>query len=93
MSFKEFYNKYVNWIVIVLICLVMIKGCQSCTRKRQVRFNEIKTEQMSNSLNIAIDSLNVQIDSLNKVISLIKSFETSLQKVIRPKCDSNLRLF
>ena len=70
MSFKEFYNKYVNWIVIVLICLAMIKGCQSCTRKRQVRFNEIKTEQMSNSLNITIDSLNRQIDSLNKVISL-----------------------
>ena len=70
MSFKEFYNKYINWIVIVLICLVMVKGCQSCTGKRQVEFNEIKTEQMSDSLNITIDSLNRQIDSLNKVISL-----------------------
>jgi len=70
MSFKEFYNKYINWIVIVLICLVMVKGCQSCTGRRQVEFNEIKTEQMSDSLNITIDSLNRQIDSLNKVISL-----------------------
>lgn len=70
MSFKEFYNKYINWIVIVLICLVMVKGCQNCTGRRQVEFNEIKTEQMSDSLNITIDSLNRQIDSLNKVISL-----------------------
>lgn len=70
MNFKKFYNKYVNWIVIVLICLVMIKGCQSCTGKRQVKFKEIKIEQISDSLNITINSLNRQIDSLNKVISL-----------------------
>lgn len=70
MSFKEFYNKYVNWVVIILICLVMVKGCQSCSGKRQIEFNEIKTEQISDSLNITIDSLNRQIDSLNKVISL-----------------------
>lgn len=70
MSFKEFYNKYVNWVVIILICLVMVKGCQSCSGRRQVEFNEIKIEQISDSLNITIDSLNRQIDSLNKVISL-----------------------
>lgn len=70
MNFKEFYNKYVNWIVIVLICLVMIKGCQSCVRGRRVEFNKIRTEQISDSLNMTIDSLNVQIDSLNKIISL-----------------------
>lgn len=70
MSFKEFYNKYVNWVVIILICLVMVKGCQSCSGRRQIEFNEIKTEQISDSLNITIYSLNRQIDSLNKVISL-----------------------
>lgn len=70
MNLKKFYNKYINWIVIVLVCLVMIKGCQSCVGRRQVEFNEIKTEQLSDSLNITINSLNHQIDSLNKVISL-----------------------
>ena len=79
MSFKEFYNKYVNWIVIVLICLVMIKGCQSCTRKRQVRFNEIKTEQMSNSLNITIDSLNKVISLKDKDIEYLKATNESLE--------------
>lgn len=70
MSFKEFYNKYINWIVIILICLVMIKGCQNCTGRRQMEFNEIKSTQIYDSLNITIDSLNKQVDSLNEVISL-----------------------
>ena len=70
MNFKEFYNKYINWIVLILICLVMIKGCQNCSGRRHIEFNEIKTVQITDSLNTTIDSLNKRIDSLNKTISL-----------------------
>ena len=70
MNFKEFYNKYINWIVVVLICLVMLKGCQSCTKERRLEFNEIRTEQIVDSLNNEISSLYKQIDSLNNDIAL-----------------------
>ena len=79
MNFKEFYNKYVNWIVIVLICLVMIKECQSCARGRRVEFNKIRTEQISDSLNMTIDSLNKIISLKDKDIEYLKATNKNLE--------------
>ena len=70
MNIREFYNRYINWIVVVLVCLVMIKGCKSCTIEREMIYNNIKTEQIIDSLSSTIISLNNEIDSLNNVIDL-----------------------
>ena len=70
MTFKEFYNKYINWIVIGLICFVMLKGCQSCNKDRQMEYKSSQYEQVIDSLNNRIDTLNADIESLKNVNKL-----------------------
>lgn len=70
MTIREFYKKYINWIVIILICFVMIKGCQGCNKERQIEFNKATYEHIIDSLIDENNSLNKCIDSLNKCIDL-----------------------
>lgn len=56
MSIKEIYKKYTNWVVIVLVCLLGLKSCQSCTRERRLEFNESKYECVIDSLNHTISN-------------------------------------
>lgn len=64
MTFKEFYKKYINYIVIVLIGMVMIKGCQCCNKDRQMVYKSSQYEIIIDSLNNNIDSLSKEIDAL-----------------------------
>ena len=49
MNIKDFYKKYINYIVLILIALIMFKGCQSCIYERQYEYYKIQTEQIIDS--------------------------------------------
>ena len=59
---KNLYQKYINWIVIILIVLCSFKTCQSCSRSRQLDYIQSNT---SETIGYYIDTLNVYKDSLN----------------------------
>lgn len=72
MKLKELYNKYRDWVVVILLLLFAFKGCQSCSRGRMIEYNQNQHEQSKVELVGSIDSLNNiiqiknhQIDSLN----------------------------
>ena len=86
MKLKEFYNKYINWIVVVLFVLLMFKSCQSCSRDRA---NEYNTTLHNQAETVLVDSLSGKdyiIDSLTRVI---KDKDKDINN-IKAKADSEI---
>ena len=77
---KSFYNRYVNWIVIGLIVLLSLKSCQSCSRSRQITYQQQQRTLVSDSLNHDLDIYNRKIDSLNHELNLQKEQNTQLKR-------------
>ena len=69
---KTIYEKYKNWIVVILIGLFCFKSCQSCSRSRQLEFNNIKHIEIIEKYNDDIDSLNKTIQIINDSLNLYK---------------------
>ena len=82
MTLKEIYTKYTKWIVIVLLCLLTFKSCQSCSRNRTMQFNDIQYTEQIDSLNVVIDSLEMRNDLLSDSINHYKLEVKSLNKLI-----------
>lgn len=61
---REFYNKYKNYIVVVLLAALCFKSCQSCMRNRTILYNDIKYHKIVDSLKNVIESKDMEIDSL-----------------------------
>lgn len=91
MNIGNLYNKYKNWVVILLFGMFCFKSCQSCSNKRQLAFNNIKHNKQLEQYSNEIDSLNIIIlkkdnelimknDSINllqsKIDMLIENNET-----------------
>ena len=89
---KEWYNKYKDYIVITLLVLLSFKGCQSCTKTRQLEYLEIQKCFVIDSLNNIEDSLISDIDSLNRELTIYKYKSETLQDVNRSLKESNSNL-
>ena len=95
MKLKEFYHKYINIIVIILLCVIVLKGCQGCSLKRRISYNNIQMEQVIDSLQGVVDenkdsvrylqdticSLRLENESLKGTISDLKSDKEYYKKV------------
>lgn len=68
MDIKSLYKKYSVWILVGLLLFSMFKGCQSCNRNNQLKWQEIQHAAV--------------VDSLNDEISLYKSWNDSLMHII-----------
>ena len=60
---KEFCNKNIKWIAIILFILLTFKSCQSCTRNSTIEYNK-------NNYEIVIDSLNNELINMSDIIKL-----------------------
>lgn len=89
MKIKEFYNKYINWIVIILVCFIILKGCQSCSMDRRFEYKTNQTEQIIDSLNNHIDSLNDVINLMNKDIEYLNASNNTLNQANKNLTDAN----
>lgn len=72
MNLKILYNKYVNWVVVLLLLFSLFKGCQSCNRSNLIEWNNIQYKQHIDSLNNDIYNYKAVIDSLNDEINICK---------------------
>ena len=83
---KNLYQKYINWIVILLVVLCSFKTCQSCSRSRQLEYLQsiqIETvESYKDTLNIYKDSLKlkqIEVTYLNDKIKSLKGSNAYLR--------------
>ena len=83
MNIKEFYNRYKNAIVICLVCLVMLKGCQNCSTDRQMQFKTIYYEQVIDSMQSVIDERSIGTKDLCDTIHSLRAENTILKEVIK----------
>lgn len=74
---KKFYQKYINWIVIVLFCLYGLKSCQSCSRQRTIDYSKSKFEIIEDSLQSEISKLKDTIRYQKDTIKIYK-FQLSI---------------
>lgn len=79
VKLKEWYHKYKDYIIVILLILLSFKGCQSCTKTRQLEYMEIEKCFIIDSLEKINNNLNDNIDSLNNVITLYKYKSETLQ--------------
>lgn len=83
MTVIEFYKKYINYIVIALIILLMLKGCQNCSNERQLEYKTIQHEQIIDSMQNIIDERSIDTKDLCDTIHSLRSENTILKEVIR----------
>lgn len=90
MTLKEIYTKYTKWIIVILLCLLTFKSCQSCSRNRTMQFNDLQYTEYIDSLNTVIDSLEMRNDSLLDSVNQYKIEVKNLNKLIdRYEKDNN----
>ena len=99
MNIKEFYNKYKDWFLIVLLILLSFKSCQSCSKTRQLEYQETQNTFLMDSMIYIQDNLNNKIDSLDRELIIyklqsetLKEFNNSLKETNSNLSKSNKNL-
>lgn len=72
MDIKSLYKRYVNWVVIGLSLLFLVKSCQSGSRQRQIEWHKTQYEAKIDSLCGVIDSCQMHIDKQRDSINIYK---------------------
>lgn len=76
MKLKELYKKYTNWVVVILVCLLAMKSCQSCSRNQALNFIEYNHNQSELVLK---DSIMIQKDIIVRKDKSIDSLTVELR--------------
>lgn len=92
MNIKEFYNKYKDWFLIVLLILLSFKGCQSCSKTRQLEYQEIQNTFLMDSMIYIQDNLNNKIDSLDRELIIYKLQSETLKEFNNSLKETNSNL-
>ena len=69
---KEWYKKYVNYIVISLFVLLGFKSCQSCSRQRSSEWQAIQYEAKIDTLDRLLQDSYRTIEVLTDSIDMYK---------------------
>jgi uncharacterized protein YllA (UPF0747 family) len=89
---KSWYNRYKDYIVIVLIGLCMFKTCQSCSRERYNTYNELKYTNIIDSLNNQLVNTQSKADSLEGDIRMYEGEIQMMKDMISQYKDANKML-
>lgn len=83
---KEFINKHYKWIILVLLCLLMLKGCNGCSNERRYTYNLSQKEILIDSLKITIEKNEFEFkhlnDSLKNEILILRSQNSILNETV-----------
>lgn len=72
----KFLKNYINWIVGLLLVFSVFKGCQSCSRGNQLKWQESVHTHIVDSLKNDIEFYKSQNDSL---MSLVRVYDIELE--------------
>lgn len=89
---RSWYIRYKDYIVVVLIGLCMFKTCQSCSRERYNEYNNLKHNEIVDSLNSKLIKSYSKIDSLEGDIRMYTGEIQILNDMISQYKDANKML-
>lgn len=85
-SFIEWVKRNNKLIIICLLVLLMLKGCNSCTTERRYEYNinqyEIQIDSLQNVIEKQTIEYNDIIDSLSERIHILESNNSLLQNAV-----------
>lgn len=79
---KEFFNKYKNYILIILLVFLALKSCKTCTLQNRYKYQEIQKEFLIDSMQSIIDNYENNNKYLKDTIYSLKNENTILKEVI-----------
>lgn len=99
MKIKEIYRKYINYIVICLTCLFILKSCHSCTVERRCEFQKNKYEYVVDSLSKRIDKYedslrvySIELKNLKESNNTLRGINKHFQNTNRTLVNTNKEL-
>lgn len=86
---NNFLKKYAIIVIGILLFLLMLKSCQSCTRKNTMEYNQVLWESQIDSMQHVTDTIlleNSQLkDSIRSLKSDIKHLNTLVEELKNDK--------
>ena len=83
---KDFINKYYKWIILVLLSLLLMKSCNSCSTQRQYEYKinkyELKIDSLESTIKDNLLIYKTNNDSLRNELLIIKSQNDILNSTI-----------
>lgn len=89
---KEWYKKYVNYIVITLFVLLGFKSCQSCSRQRRAEWQYAKYEARIDTLDMLLQDSYGTIGILTDSLSMYKFKMGIIERDNKRLSESNQRI-
>ena len=89
---KEWYKKYVNYIVIALFILFGFKSCQSCSRQRASEWQATQYEAKIDALDMLLQDSRRNIDALNDSLNMYKFKMGIIEQDNKRLSESNPRI-
>ena len=103
---KEFIHRYYNTIICFLLCIFLLKSCQSCNRQKTIEYNqynyELELDSISNlndyykseimALQDSISKYKIHVEQLNDKIDILKSSNNHFQRTNRILINTNSNL-
>lgn len=86
---RSWYIRYKDYVVMVLIGLCFFKSCQSCSRERYNAYNELKYNNIIDSLNNQLINTRSKVDSLEGDIRMYKGEMQMMSDIISQYKDAN----
>lgn len=68
---KQFLKNHTTAIIVILLVLLFLKSCQSCSRKQQMEWGTMTCAEVVDSLNEVVAGRDYVIDSLNNEIKVL----------------------
>lgn len=89
---KEYIVEHYNIIIIVLLLIIFLGSCRSCSKSQNYKFNAIKTSSTIDSLNNIISTQQDSIINLNAKIEILNNYNSNNDKLIENLKDNNNNL-
>lgn len=80
---KTFYKKHIDKIVILLLFLLFVKGCQKSGVERRMEYSKTQYEKIIDSLNTVNNEYSVDTKDLCDTIHSLRAENTILKEVIK----------
>lgn len=89
---KEYIAKYYNIIIVVLVIIIFLGSCRSCSKSQNYKFTEIKAVSTIDSLKNIIIIQKDSIVDLKANIAILENSNNSNNKIIENLKDNNNNL-
>lgn len=87
----KYIEKYWKIIIVGLLVVIFLQCCSGCSRKQQIKFNDVQMEQVVDSFNNVINEKNDSIAILNQMLAVSNESNRQLNDANKSLKDANKR--